>query len=101
MGFGIRTRSTTPLLPPDRLQQLGVAAVIYPRMLTAASLMGMRNAMSSLLEGATSGIPVDRPDLAISFEELNSLMGLGEIQELENRYLTPDELARKYGTSKS
>jgi len=96
MGFGVRKRSTTPLLSPARLQELGVAVVIYPRMLTAAAVTGMRNAASALLEGARSGAPVDRPDLAISFEELNSLMGFDEIQELEGRYLTPEELARKY-----
>jgi len=96
MGFGVRKRSTTPLLSPARLQELGVAVVIYPRMLTAASVMGMRNAMTALLDGAKSGHDVDRPDLAVSFEELNQLIGLGEIQEVEGRYLTPDELARKY-----
>src|SRR5256884_6046510 len=37
MGFGIRTRSTTPLLSAARLQELGVAAVIYPRLLTACA----------------------------------------------------------------
>src|SRR5258706_13425314 len=35
MGFGIRQRSTTPLLSAKQLQDLGVAAVIYPRLLTA------------------------------------------------------------------
>jgi 2-methylisocitrate lyase-like PEP mutase family enzyme len=100
MGFGVRTRTTTPLLTPARLQELGVAVVIYPRMLTAAAVMGMRNAMRALLEGAESGQAVDRPDLAISFEELNSLMGFDQIQELEGRYLTPEELARKYKTRK-
>jgi 2-methylisocitrate lyase-like PEP mutase family enzyme len=101
MGFGIRTRATTPLLPPARLEELGVAAVIYPRMLTSAAAMGMRNAMTALLEGATSGKAIDRPDLAISFEELNTLIGLNEIREIENRYLTPEEAARKYGPEKS
>jgi 2-methylisocitrate lyase-like PEP mutase family enzyme len=101
MGFGIRTRATTPLLPPVRLQELGVAAVIYPRMLTSAAVMGMRNAITALVESAEAGQAVDRPDLAISFEELNSLIGLGEIQAIEGQYMTPDERDRKYGTSKS
>ncbi len=101
MGFGIRTRATTPLLSPARLQELGVAAVIYPRMLTSAAAMGMRNAMTALLESATSGQAVDRPDLAISFEELNTLIGLDDIREIENRYLTPEEAARKYGAERS
>ena len=41
MGFGIRQRSTTPLLSARQLEDLGVAAVIYPRMLTACALQGM------------------------------------------------------------
>ena len=32
MGFGIRQRSTTPLLSARQLQDLGVAVVIYPRL---------------------------------------------------------------------
>src|SRR5690606_19839281 len=41
MGFGIRARSTTPLISAAGLQELGVGVVIYPRMLTACALMGM------------------------------------------------------------
>src|ERR1700675_2649533 len=48
MGFGIRQRSTTPLLSARQLQDLGVAVVIYPRLLTAAALMGMRNGLDLL-----------------------------------------------------
>jgi hypothetical protein len=70
--------------------------VIYPRMLTSASVMGMRRAIDTLLEGVETGLPPDRPDLSVSFEELNSLLGLDEIQEIEARYLTQDDLARKY-----
>jgi len=101
MGFGIRRRTTTPLLAPSRLEQLGVAAVIYPRMLTSASVMGMRRAIDTLLEGVETGQPPDRPDLSVSFEELNSLIGLDEIQEIEGRYLTQDDLARKYRGARS
>ena len=97
MGFGIRRRSTTPLLSASQLEQLGVAAVIYPRLLTSAALMGMRRATEVLIESIASGTPADRPDLCFSFEELNDLMGLPAIRELENRYLTPAELKRKYG----
>jgi 2-methylisocitrate lyase-like PEP mutase family enzyme len=45
MGFGIRQRSTTPLLSAAQLEELGVAVVIYPRLLTAAAVQGMKNAM--------------------------------------------------------
>src|SRR5262249_11426817 len=41
MGFGIRSRATTPLIAPAQLQALGVAVVIYPRLLTACAVQGM------------------------------------------------------------
>src|SRR4051794_27337158 len=76
MGFGIRQRSTTPLLSAAQLQDLGVAAVIYPRMLTACALRGMQNGLALLQESLASGKPVDRPDALSSFEELNAIMGM-------------------------
>ena len=97
MGFGIRTRATTPLLSAKQLQDLGVAAVVLPRMLTAAAIRGMRNAIAAFKESIASGKPVDRPDLLVSFEELNDLLGFKEIREMEQRYLTPDQLKSKYG----
>jgi 2-methylisocitrate lyase-like PEP mutase family enzyme len=97
MGFGIRRRSTTPLVSAGRLQELGAAAVIYPRLLTSAALSGMRRAIEALIATLDSGQVVDRSDLTVSFEELNSLMGLGVISEMEERYLTPEQLERKYG----
>jgi len=99
MGFGIRRRSTTPVLPARRLEELGVAAVIFPRLLTSAALSGMRRAMEALAQSLASGEAVDRPDLCFSFEDLNNLMGFGAIRDLENRYLTEEELARKYGSA--
>ena len=97
MGFGIRRRATTPLLSAAQLEHLGVAAVIYPRLLTSAAVAGMRNAIKALDESIQSGQVTDRPDLCVSFDELNELMGLSEIGELESRFLTDEERARKYG----
>ena len=96
MGFGIRQRSTTPLLSARQLQELGVAVVIYPRLLTAAAIQGMKQALAALEESLSTGEPVDRPDLLVSFEELNELMGMSKLQELERRYLTDAQLKAKY-----
>lgn len=96
MGFGIRQRSTTPLLSARQLQELGVAVVIYPRLLTAAAIQGMKNAMAALQASIDSGEVVDRPDLLVSFDELNALLGMPELQRLEQRYLTPEQLGAKY-----
>ena len=97
MGFGIRKRSTTPLLSPRQMQDLGVAVAIYPRLLTSTAIRGMMNGLAALKESIDSGSVVERPELAVSFEELNSLVGFDEVQAIERRFLTKDQLARKYG----
>src|SRR5947207_5261945 len=97
MGFGIRQRSTTPLLSAKQLQDLGVAVVIYPRLLTACALQGMKNGLELLKQSLDSGKVVDRPDALVSFEELHDIMGMHEIEEMEQRYLTREQLEAKYG----
>ena len=98
MGFGIRKRSTTPLVSPKQMQELGVAVAIYPRLLTSCAVQGMKQGLAALAQSVESGEVVDRPDLAVSFEELNALVGAEEVQAIEQRYLTPDQLANKYGS---
>ncbi len=97
MGFGIRQRSTTPLLSARQLQDLGVAAVIYPRLLTACALRGMQQGLALLGSSLASGEVVDRPDALVSFEELHDIMGMAEVEDLERRFLTPAQREAKYG----
>jgi 2-methylisocitrate lyase-like PEP mutase family enzyme len=88
MGLGMRTRKTTPLMTPKELQDLGVAVVSYPRLLTTAALMGMMNAMKVFKEEVVEKHQrVDRTDLQVSFEELNDLMGMAELDGLERRFI--------------
>jgi 2-methylisocitrate lyase-like PEP mutase family enzyme len=102
MGFGIRQRSTTPLLSAAQLQDLGVAAVIYPRMLTACALRGMQRGLAFLKQSLETGKVVDQPDALVSFEELHDIMGIDEVEALEQRFLTAAQLEAKYGeTGKS
>ena len=87
MGLGMRTRKTTPLMTPKELEALGVAVVSYPRLLTTAALKGMMNAMAVFKEEVVEKHRVvDRTDLQVSFEEINDLMGMAELDELERRY---------------
>lgn len=88
MGFGIRSRATTPLLSATRLQELGVAAVIYPRLLTACAVQGMKNGLATLSEQLRTGEIVERADYAVSFEELSEVVGFSEAQALERRFVT-------------
>jgi len=88
MGLGMRTRKTTPLMTPKELEALGVAVVSYPRLLTTAALRGMMNAMAVFKEEVVEKHRVvDRTDLQVSFEEINDLMGMAELDELERRFI--------------
>ena len=86
MGFGIRQRPTTALMSAKELEDLGVALVIFPRLLTAAAIMGMKHAISALQESLNTGTVVARPDLCVSFEELNQLVGFNEIESMEKQF---------------
>ena len=86
MGFGIRQRPTTPLLSVRQLEDMGVKAVSFPRMLTAAAIQGMKNALAALGQSITDGRVIDRPDLLVPFGELNELMGLKHLRALERSF---------------
>ena len=63
-----------------------------------AAIMGMTRALDTLKEVAATGVPADRPDLAVSIEEIMRLMDYDEMRELERRLLTTETLETKYGT---
>lgn len=86
MGFGIRSRPTTPLISAKELEAMGVSVVEYPRMLTSAAVRGMMNAISVFQQSIKEGRVIERPDLMVTFEELNELIGLGDARELEAKY---------------
>jgi 2-methylisocitrate lyase-like PEP mutase family enzyme len=87
MGLGMRSRNTTPLMSPKELQDLGVAGVSYPRLLSTAALRGMKNAMAVFQEEIVRhNRVIERPDLQVGFDELNDLMGMKELDRLEEKY---------------
>lgn len=97
MVFGLHKRAENPpLISAKELQGLGVAAVMYSRLLTSSAVRGMMNALDALGESLSTGKVVERPELQINFKELNELMGLAEIQALERSFLTREQLEKKY-----
>ncbi len=83
MGFGIRNRPTTPLIPIKRLKALGVRRISLPRMLPAAAIFGMRQALQLMKGVAETGEPIDRPDILASIEDIMELMGYEEMRARE------------------
>lgn len=100
MGFGIRSRPTTPLIPIPRLKQLGVRRISLPRMLAGAAIRGMSSALAVMKEVVATGVPADRPDLVAGMDEIMALMDYTEMRALEARLLTTETLEVKYGQSR-
>lgn len=96
MGFGIRPRPTTPLIPLPRLKELGVRRISLPRMLPAAAIKAMREALSVMRGVMETGVPADRSDLLVGIDEIWNLMGFPAMQALEKQLLTTDGYASKY-----
>lgn len=99
MGFGIRQRSTTPLLSARQLEDMGVKAVSYPRMLTAAAIQGMKNALDVFGQSLREERVIDRPDLLVPFEELNDLMGLTYLDDLQKTFTPTANALREVGAT--
>lgn len=77
---------------------MGVAAVSYPRLMSTGAVRGMINAMDAFMEMVAGDQPVDRPDLLVSFDEINDLVGFDELAALERAY-APDAAAAESATT--
>lgn len=86
MGFGLRSRATTPLMSPAAMEACGVSIAFYARLLTSSAVRGMTNALDAFAEQTQTGTVVERPDLCVSFEDLEGLVGLNEAIAFADRY---------------
>ena len=73
-----------------------LAIAIFPQLLTASAIQGMKNELAVLRQSMESGQVIERPDLPVSFEKPNSLVGFEDVLAIEKRRLTKDQLERKY-----
>src|SRR5690606_8053761 len=80
MGFGIRSRPTTPLISIPRLKELGVKRVSLPRMLPAAAMKAMQRALELMLHSVEAGEVVDEPDRLFGIDDITQLMGYAHIR---------------------
>lgn len=86
MGFGIRNRPTTPLISLSRLSELGVKRVSLPRMLPAAAMLAMQQALVLMKQTIETGDTMNRPDLLFSIKDIMELMDYQHVRELEARF---------------
>jgi hypothetical protein len=66
---------------------------------TAAAIQGMRNALSVLQQTAREGPVIERPELMTLFGKINELTGLDTIRQMEQGFLTGQQLAARYGNA--
>jgi 2-methylisocitrate lyase-like PEP mutase family enzyme len=77
----------TPMLPVERLQQMGYRIAIYPSETQRAGIYAMRAALGLLKrEGTTEAM-----DAALTtFKERDQIVGLDDWQKLEREYMKSD-----------
>ena len=71
---------STPVLPPQRLKQMGYTVAAYPLTLLSASIKAMQESLALIRDG----LPTD--DLILSFEETKDAVGFSQYAKEENRY---------------
>jgi 2-methylisocitrate lyase-like PEP mutase family enzyme len=78
----------TPVLPVERLQQMGYRIAIYPSETQRAAIHAMRQALGLLKrEGTTEKMD----DALTTFKERDKVVGLDEWQQLEKQYMALNE----------
>lgn len=82
----------TPYVPVEQLEEWGAARVSYPISALFGAAKGIYNALSSIKEGTSE----DKSEYFYEFKEFTDLVSMGEIKELEQRYLSEEALKKKY-----
>lgn len=81
--FNMSVSGKTPLIPASEIRALGFKLAIYPNVALMAALAAGQRALEELkATGAVTGILED----AFGFTEFFDLVGMAEVQELEQRY---------------
>lgn len=87
LGFGIRSRPTTPLFSMRQFKAWGVKRISLPRMLPAAAIKSMSAALAVMRHCMETEETADRPDLLASIEDIMTLMGYEDARTLEAKLL--------------
>jgi hypothetical protein len=67
--------------------------------MTAATIQGMKNALSKLQQSTDQGRVIERLDPAVSFQELDEQMGLTTIKDMGQRPFAPTQTTPKCGST--
>lgn len=88
----------TPIVTFKELEEMGYSRCSVPVMPVYAAAMGMKKALEKMM---ADGHNQNLDDLIIPFTEFNKIIGLQEIHELEERFLTEEQIQKKYGSKEA
>jgi len=71
----------TPILPPEKLQQVGYKLAVYPVMLISSAIPAMQSTLEALRPGSKAA-----PPPAVTFTELQSVVGFPDYWSRETQY---------------
>ncbi len=91
--FNMASSGKTPFLSAEEIQKLGFKVVIYPNFMLLAAVTAARSVLRELKR---TGSIADVAKRVTSFTELFDLVGMREIQELEERYGVADDARARY-----
>jgi 2-methylisocitrate lyase-like PEP mutase family enzyme len=81
MMANVLSGGRSPLLPPQRLHELGYRLAVHPMVPFAAALHAMQAALGALRDGCADRMPTEA-----SFETIKSVVGFPEYYALEARF---------------
>lgn len=91
--FNMASSGKTPLLHTDELAKIGFKLAIYPNFAILAAIPAVRNYLANLREkGTVSHLLTGMA----SFTEWFDILGMNDVQALEERYGLPEEKRARY-----
>ena len=91
--FNMASSGKTPFLSAEEIQRLGFKVVIYPNFMLLAAVTAARSVLRELKKtGSIAGLA----NKITTFTELFDLVGMREVQELEERYGVADNARARY-----
>ncbi|MFQ5545994.1 MAG: oxaloacetate decarboxylase [Acidiferrobacterales bacterium] len=91
--FNMGSSGKTPLLSTQEIQKLGFKVVIYPNFMLLAAVTAAQDVLRELKKSGSIAGLVNR---ITTFTELFDLVGMREVQELEERYGVADNARARY-----
>lgn len=86
--YNMAASGKTPFLSVDEIQALGFKLILYPNFMMLAAIPAMHNVLQELKR--TGSVKHLVGQLA-SFQDFFNLLGMGEVQALESRYVADEQ----------